>query len=120
MTDSEMLELAAKAAGMEVWFPRMNGGKNADGTRIILTPCHTTVNGQTVEWNPLVDDGQALRLAVSLVIDLGFGTDGFGDFVCAITESEPTYSDNNVDKFAATRRAIVRAAADIGKKYKCK
>jgi len=60
--DRELLELAAKAAGIEVWFPRLNGGKNPDGTRIILTPCYTEIDRATVEWKPLTDDGDALRL----------------------------------------------------------
>src|SRR5574343_236608 len=67
-TDIELLELAAKAAWIEVWFPRMNGGKDDDGNRIILTPCHTMTPNGAAEWNPLTDDGDALRLAVKLGI----------------------------------------------------
>lgn len=43
-------------------------------------------------WNPLTDDGDALRLAVKLNLDIRYK-----------------------DSYAATRRAIVRAAAAIGK-----
>jgi hypothetical protein len=72
-------------------------------------------------WLPLTDDGDALRLAVKLKIDLmtdGRLADGTpvnsaifpsgGDYDAL---SEPT----GTDTYAAARRAIVRAAAEIGK-----
>ena len=66
-TDMQLLASAAKAAGIDVWFPRMNGGKSDNGTRVILTPCHTrNAVGDVVEWNPLTDDGDALRLLETL------------------------------------------------------
>jgi len=98
MTDRELLEAAAKAVGMEVWFPRMNGGKGENGERIILTPCHTEKTGKTVEWSPLTDDGDALRLAVKLKMLVDCDDD-----------------PSNPDRYAAIRRAIVRAAAMKGK-----
>jgi hypothetical protein len=63
-------------------------------------------------WNPLTDDGDALRLVVKLkmivdVTDEASGAGAIGLKWC----SEP-YKD---DPYAATRRAIVRAAAEIGK-----
>ena len=112
-TDRELLELAAKAAGIEVWFPRMNGGKGPDGTRIILTPCHTHgADGSIVEWNPITDDGDALRLAVMLRLDIhvdGNLTEVHGPFDGFFTEAHLG------DPCAATRRAIVRTAAEIGR-----
>lgn len=96
MTDREMLELAAKAAGIEVeqdvHIP--SGGiwlSESDGDKL---------------WNPLTDDGDALRLAVTL----SFIDDG--DWP-AITNQIYTYCGG--DWFAATRRAITIAAAEIGK-----
>jgi hypothetical protein len=100
--DRELLELAAKAAGMkprdewaydEEWGIKVSAG----------TPPYEW-------WNPLTDDGDALRLAVKL----GHRID------------TPKYKDfgsscNNVTVFcdgcpyAQTRRAIVMAAAEIGK-----
>ena len=117
MNDRELLELAAKAAGVEVWFPRM-----ADGNGGVIEPCHTTRNGETQVWNPLTDDGDALRLAVKLGLDvcidsrqekephthvLGFRDDHTAETVGTI--------ENHGDPYTATRRAIVRAAAEIGK-----
>jgi len=93
MTDRELLENAAKAVGGGAWHP--------------LT--HDTPNGR---WNPLTDDGDALRLAVKLRIDLYFGRRGS---VLAISHKGAVYDEQeSADPYAATRRAIVRAAAAIG------
>ena len=108
--DRELLELAAKAASIEVWFPRM-----ADGQGGVLEPCHTTVNGETREWNPLTDDGDALRLAVKLRIDVAH-TD---TQVHALTnEKVQVWEYISIDPCAAARRAITRAAAEIGRNIK--
>lgn len=124
-TDIELLELAAKAAWIEVWFPRMNGGKDDDGNRIILTPCHTMTPNGAAEWNPLTDDGDALRLAVNLRIDVDHGGPlDNSKYVCV---SRPGIEmmrnpcsvveefEDEMQRGAATRRAIVRAAAAIGR-----
>jgi hypothetical protein len=103
MTDRELLELAAKAAGelTPSWY-----GNDA------------YFDGVLSRWNPLDDDGDALQLAVKLRIDL----DQYADSVrCLRSEdfddSEGTEAIENLgkDPYAATRRAIVRAAAEIGK-----
>lgn len=92
MTDKELLEMAAKAAGIkdEMWLWDW--------------------------WNPLTDDGDALRLAVKL-----------GLTVCVSFKYGLTWADkddkrhalakanHDGDPYAATRRAVVRAAAEIGK-----
>ncbi len=90
MTDRELLELAAKAAGIklgEFWTPYL--GSHHDHF-----------------WNPLADDGDALRLAVGCRL---FEDEDFITEVCAIW----LYPSPN--KQAAVRRAITRAAAEIGK-----
>lgn len=102
MTDRELLELAAKAAGirLHVWgTPGIENFADLDAERF----------GSL--WKPLTNDGDALRLAVKLWIEPDFrmGTVRcFGESSCFI---EPTGDD----PYAATRRAIVRAAAEIGK-----
>jgi hypothetical protein len=68
-------------------------------------------------WNPLEDDGDALRLAVQLGIKFRWHATlhqalawlPLGD------EVQVNCEDFNGDEFAATRRAIVHAAAEIGK-----
>ena len=54
MTNKELLELAAKAAGMNVEPVSQYGV-----TELFDNDAHR-------EWNPLTDDGDALRLAVDL------------------------------------------------------
>ncbi|HWK72219.1 MAG TPA: hypothetical protein VNS29_15400 [Burkholderiaceae bacterium] len=112
MTDREMLELAAKAAGIERGEERLDSGislTEQDGRHRSLP-----------RWNPLDDDGDALRLAIAC--DLTVCTDGFGT-VSAGEAFNPKYGvhvaqeiRDCADKFAAVRRAIVRAAAEIGKR----
>ena len=107
MTDKELLELAAKAAGIE-----SNG---VYGWR---------VEGSDVVWNPLTDDGDALRLAVKLEMDLYFGDDeGTPSLYAGASQGSGMPFKYRVeivgpDAFAATRRAIVRAAAEIGRSMK--
>lgn len=104
MTDRELLELAAKAAGM---------GRISEG---VLTGCilFETSNGW-VEWSPLTDDGDAFRLAVTLNMCVTSFTDGkMAGFVIGSNGYEVN-EENDGDPLAATRRVIVRAAAEIGK-----
>jgi hypothetical protein len=108
MTDKELLEKAAKAVGYVEW-----DWLASDGNLNVYNK-----EGRQEAWNPLTDDGDALRLAVKLNMDIVFDFDRvmvvFGDADAAcITEyfyelPEPT------DRYAATRKAIVRAAAAIG------
>ena len=96
MTDRELLELAAKAAGYEY---AKNGG-------------YIVVDGIPGNWNPLSDDGDALRLAVRLEMDVSLGLRG------AVIEQGHGHKVQDLDDddpYAAARRAIVRAAAEIGR-----
>ena len=100
MNDRELLELAAKADGVarSQWDYEWVRGRN-----------------------PLKDDGDALRLAVTLGIRILHVNQesymGYPNTVVAGTFEfgmvEEMYEDHN-DCFAAVRRAIVRAAALIG------
>jgi len=62
-------------------------------------------------WNPLTDDGDALRLAASLEMDICFHSEG-----AELMNVNPhVYTDDSDgDQMQATRRAITRAAAAIG------
>jgi hypothetical protein len=103
-TDRELLELAAKAAGIALHLPTENGAwlENEVGVR----------------WNPLTDDGDALRLAVKLgiVIDTSDGEASVQYIVGSIARPINEYEVKDLQ--AATRRAIVRAAAEIGRSMK--
>lgn len=109
MSDRDLLALAAKAAGYEVglYHTTISDGS---ATKEILY-CR---DGKAVRtaWNPLTDDGDALRLAVklSLCIDTHCGLNTYA----WLGDSEGIEEHAN-DPYAASRRAIVRAAAEIGK-----
>lgn len=89
MNDRELLELAAKVAAVD-----FHGG---------------------VMWNPLSDDGDALRLAVQLFRDIRFWY--FENSVSVGNELRVACGD---DPCAATRRAIVYAAALVGEQLESK
>lgn len=110
-TDRELLELAAKAAG--------------------FTPIHWHIYAYEVRddatggefiWNPLTDDGQALRLAVKLRRFPSTTQDNLSVFCGyeSVKAGKRSYHSPIIEPFgedpaAATRRAIVRAAAAIGR-----
>ena len=101
MTDRELLELAAKAAGLLV-----TGIYDVSGMG-------ETIFVEQAAWNPLADDGDALRLAVRCAQLFGFFRFMRVWLVCMSDEA-----GSPSDPYAATRRAIVRAAAEIGKGVK--
>jgi len=107
-TDREWLELAAKAAGLEI-----NNARQAERDALIepSTASLWLKNGSTA-WNPIKDDGDALRLAVKLRMNLNVYATG-AEADCDSLEST---AKEGGDPYAATRRAIVRAAAAIGEK----
>jgi len=109
MTDRELLELAAKAADIELWHED------------VFTKGLTQKISQSgiLCWNPLTDDGDALRLAVKLrlIIDPVAETlDGTGPCAAVWCKPQRRYimEPFGDDPYAATRRCITRAAAAIG------
>lgn len=63
MTDRELLELAATAAGVAVHHWSHVDCPDCPDAVPVLTD---GINTEIVVWNPLLDDGDALRLAVKL------------------------------------------------------
>lgn len=108
MTDKELLEMASKAASY-----------NAQQAISAVYPYPTVFYVGQRLWNPLTDDGDALRLAVDLCLAVRLLEK------CVFVESNPdtllsfsAVSEMEMyagDPYAATRRAIVRVAAEIGK-----
>lgn len=99
MEDRQLLDLSAKAANIQLawsadpenWPIRKNGAPN-----------------KWCSWNPLEDDGDALRLAVALNI--------LNKRACGYQWPDVgLFHEHSDDAYAATRRAIVLAAAEIGK-----
>lgn len=105
MNDRELLELAAKACGYDTSHPWNT--KRLDLDPPVIGLC---IDGVSTNWNPLEDDGDALRLAVHLFQDIHFwyydNSISVGNNLRVPCRSDPV---------KAARRAIVRAAAEIGK-----
>ena len=108
MSDRELLELAAKAAGIAaVW---------SDGEGLA---CWNDA-GYRYFWRPLADDGDALRLAVKCGIEIWPDREAKEVVVGFCIEKGQNMvglnfsADFENDEMAATRLAIVRAAAQIG------
>jgi hypothetical protein len=99
MRDREILELAAKAIGLKLQYNYL-GGRDANQP-----------------WNPLTDDGDALRLAVKLNIVI-WECDQYDRAMAEVRYGEARgeyWELVGEDKYSSTRRAITRAAAEIGK-----
>jgi len=96
MTDKELLELAAKAIGLKLQYNYL-GGRDSNQP-----------------WDPLEDNGDALRLAVKLDINVYVHLVSGSTMASAKPEIDEVEPHGN-DPYAATRRCITRAAAEIGK-----
>jgi len=112
MIDRELLELAAKAAG----YTTIQYQNLKDSSLDIRYGIDEAIwNGEDY-WNPLEDDGTALRLAVKLKLRLYINHAIRVDFYIPNKfPLSPLYEPLEPDAYASTRRAIVRAAAEIGK-----
>jgi hypothetical protein len=111
-TDRDLLELAAKACGIDAMWSETSRYMHAKSLRQTFTL-----------WNPLLDDGDALRLAVKLQLTVRNEQVASGYTYCTTWDEDDkfpvVYSGENGNKvinkdYAATRRAIVLAAARIG------
>ena len=108
MTDRELLELAAKAAG----FPKEWRG---------------SIRAQTDHgprwWGPREGDGDALRLAAKVAQQINWvmAPDGFGGHVSVVYQDTGSMRSGVIEAFSgccarsATRLAIFRAAVEVGK-----
>lgn len=109
MTDRELLELAAKAAGIN-YNKTTKEHDYKFGLWLVITGEPNEFTRRS--WNPLVSDGDALRLAVKLNI-LTYQTGGDQSYASTPMNWSCTIPHES-NPYAATRRAIVRAAAEIG------
>ena len=108
MTDRELLELAATAISMTDRKYYDDGAGDVGMVR----PCGDL-------WNPLEDDGDALRLAscLRMVVSIHCAT-AMAQYYVVEEENVRTFKEDipSIEHpHSATRRAIVRAAADIGR-----
>jgi hypothetical protein len=95
MTEREEFELVAKAAGYE--YASNKGDVHWIKTEFGL-----------VHWMPKTDDGDCLRLAVNLGIDLVFDEE-----LVKASQWEPAW---NPDKYAAVRAAVWDVAVEVAKR----
>lgn len=130
LKDIELLEYAAKAAGYKKYYPHYLGRDSFvtyDEEVYSEVKEKRVVAEKTLDWNPLTDDGDALRLAVKL--GLAVSIDSVEQETWAHHEQAfkgssekwkccPTSNNGDEDGYAATRRAIVMAAAEIGRNMK--
>lgn len=114
-SDRELLELAAKAVGYGLPGPDDHdeiGRQELDGLWVKFP-------WGWGWWRPLFSDADALRLAVKLHLCLLFPMQGERFKQCGAGQvggSLPACMEpHDPDPFAATRRAIVRAAAEIAR-----
>lgn len=107
MTDRELLEAAAKAINANVEF---TSGCWTFGQK---TECRLN-DGEL--WNPLTDDGDALRLAVAIAEKYQFHSITWNWVSRGVQVFADGIEGTGQDTLSATRRAIVSAAAAIGKK----
>ena len=124
MTDRELLELAAKAAGID-WIPASSDvGKQGElKFGLWLNIQHEPTEATRRRFNPLNDDGDALRLAVDLrmLVDIRYRSPGAIRYNSVTYWVDPLlgqvieFGDMETCLRAATRRAIVRAAAELAK-----
>lgn len=104
MEDKELLELAAKAAKVDIKYL-------SDGTPYDTSNC--------TPWNPLTNNADAFTLASALHMSVSFGP--MQSHACTIAGTlrgnsfTELHLDHSMSVESATRIAIVRAAAEIGK-----
>lgn len=115
---NELLEFAAKAIGIEhQWCPPWSG-------MYIKYSDELGYDGGS-HWDPLVDDSDALRLAIALKLivqctEFGFVVVKYNDIrVVEYFEDNEVYTAGRgeyLKSFEATRLAIVKVAAEIGRR----
>ncbi|EMF0958971.1 TPA: hypothetical protein RQ837_001939 [Pseudomonas aeruginosa] len=101
MNDRTLLELAARAAGYQ--FSYSYRSLSSPAVPVILAE-----TGRWRKWDPRHDDGDALRLAVLLNLEI-HSPQSDPTVMFRTAEHDVFYQDTCI------RRAIVRAAAEIGK-----
>lgn len=114
MSDRELLKLAANALGCDYW----HHAETFSDWMSHPACAH-------IKWNPLTDDGDALRLAVKLGLDILFTPEDVEVIADQHAKEDgvetvapwagESWTLKQQDPYAATRRAIVRAAAEIGR-----
>ena len=101
MDDHDLIKAAALGAGYE-WPPQWP---------------FPTKGGVPFDWNPIVSDADAFKLAVQLRLSLIQHPDGMDVTIVFPPQYKlaPIMEQQTLDRYEGMRRAIVRAAAEIAK-----
>ena len=117
MTDKkELLELAARAAGIVILRSRLDDPMARD---MLAANSARNPHHESGPWNPLTDDGDCARLEANLHLDVlwwEFAVSSGGKPTGV--RSYEQYADHNNDRQAARRLASTRAAAKVGRNMK--
>lgn len=119
-SDRELLALAAKAAGLQLCGYSWIGENEGDDECEVLESAFVKLHPEqelAARWNPLTDDGDALRLAVKLDMHIALFCGAMDSRVLADGD-DWVVEGWECGKYEATRRAITRAAAAIGESMK--
>ncbi|WP_311056437.1 hypothetical protein [Pseudomonas aeruginosa] len=108
MNDRELLELAARAAGIKARWFRVNQWRQVGGHKMQTGQEDVFGTHHSKPWNPLTNDGDALRLAVLLNLEI-HSPKSNPTVMFRTAENDVFYQDTCI------RLAITRAAAEIGK-----
>lgn len=120
MDDRTLLELAAKAAGLDVeWHcPKDEVDEHVD--YLALTDGMRRKGDRSPDnsqyWNPLTDDGDAFRLQTKLRFTVKVADhecEVFDEVSVECLASIPMFNPTNDEALTVTRRAITMAAAAI-------
>ena len=125
MTDHDLLKLAALAAGYDIkWDPTWLLGAGSFMRRAIPQPPHPF--SEWLKWSPLEDDEDALRLAIHCALSIFTSARTASGGACVavsdccgvrlVEEDAHNAEEDAHNAYAVTRRAIVRAAAEIGRR----
>lgn len=116
-SNEELLKLAAKAAKIKGRFAERSVTEGHSHYS-----CGISQGSFLPLWNPLMNCGEALRLACALKMDLSFG---HAQFIATVfdedlSETHPfheyCHDNDEAERIHAMCRAIVRASAAIGEK----
>lgn len=117
--DRELLEMAAKAAGFDTSHKWNRASMDMEHPVVAMVVRDAAESLVITGWNPLDNSGDALDLAVKLNLNIRFEyyDAGIAVIVGGAWDDAPegVHEIFERDGPRATRRAIVRAAADIGR-----
>jgi hypothetical protein len=106
--DQELLELAAKAAGIKLLW--------TCGGIPVNTPTLFEGLGSDTVWNPLTDDGDSARLRSALMMNVNWYDDGVEvdlEFSCGHFLK---IADHSNDRDAALRMATLKCAVEYARR----